>query len=330
MSVPFEYRARQYTALFDLRRSFGSTTKHDFTLGVGINRTQYSTNFPGASPQTVADFEGLYVPVGDTRVGPALTYETYEKRYVRVINFDTLALQEDFRLGHDIVLSAAPAFKALGSSEDVLSLTASAQYTFALRDGIFRFGVVTLTEPTPDRILQAKIQPYAYLVTPSIFGAGRLVLDAIVTDRWRNSLNATDTLGGGDRLRGYPTNFFVGQNWVSYNAEFRSRPIEIFTCQVAAVGFFDAGDATKSWSQFQPYQSVGAGLRFLFPWLDRGVFRADFAIPLERPINTTTNAPIPAFAYFVSFYQAFNPPSNSPVPALPTEQVEDPGEQAPP
>ena len=176
-SVPFEWRAREYTTFYELRRSFGWDTKHDFTLGVGIDQATYRTDFPGASPRTVADFEATAVPVSDTRVGPAIQYETYTKRYLRVIDFDTLALQEDYRLGHDIVLAAAPSFRALGSSLDLLSLTASAQYTFAIRDGLFRFGVITLTEPTPEFIAQAYVEPFAHLVTPTIAGLGRIVVD---------------------------------------------------------------------------------------------------------------------------------------------------------
>lgn len=153
MSVPFQYRERQFVELLNVRRSFGSETKHDLLFGLGINRTEFSTDFPGASPRTVADFEATYVPNSDTRVGPTIQYETYEKRYVRVIDFDTLALQEDYRLGHDIVVKLSPSFRALGASENLLSIGASAQYTFALRDGLFRLGVATLTEPTIDSIL---------------------------------------------------------------------------------------------------------------------------------------------------------------------------------
>ncbi len=324
MSVPFQYRERQFVELLNVRRSFGSETKHDLLFGLGINRTEFSTDFPGASPRTVADFEATYVPNSDTRVGPTIQYETYEKRYVRVIDFDTLALQEDYRLGHDIVVKLSPSFRALGASENLLSIGASAQYTFALRDGLFRLGVATLTEPTIDSIFEAYVQPYAYLVTPSIAGVGRFVFDASATDTWRNSLNVTYSLGGGDRLRGYPTNYFVGQNLVSYNLEFRSRPVEILSCQLAAVGFFDAGDATKSWSTFQPYQSVGVGIRALFPQLDRAVFRADLGVPLERPFNVSTNASVPPVGFFFSFGQALGAPSDAPVPVLPTEQVENP------
>lgn len=126
-------------------------------------------------------------------------------------------------------------------------------------------------------------------------------------------------------MRGYPTNFFLGHDFVSYNLEFRTRPVEILSCQLAAVGFFDAGDAfTPGVSPLQPYQSVGVGLRALFPQLDRGVFRADLGFPIERPINPSTGTPIAPLAFLVSFAQAIGVPSIAPTAVLPTEQVEVP------
>jgi hypothetical protein len=163
-----------------------------------------------------------------------------------------------------------------------------------------------------------------HLVTPTIGSIGRIVLGATLLYRWRNYLNIQEYLGGGDRLRGYPTDFFLGKDFIAYNAEFRSRPIEILSCQLAAVGFFDAGDAFKGWSTLEPFQSVGVGLRALFPQLDRGVFRADLGFPIERPINSATGLPIAPFAFLLSFGQALNVPSVTPTTVLPTEQEETP------
>ena len=322
--VPYEYRAREYKTAYNLRRSFGWETKHDFLVSMGVDAQVYRTDFTGVDPRAAADFTAARVPVSDTRVGPALQYETYTKRYVRVIDFDTLALQEDYRLGHDIALRVAPSFRALGSTRDVLSLGASAQYTFALGDGLFRVGVATLTEPEVHRIADALFEPFAHLVTPTVAGLGRIVVDGILEDRWRNYLNQTTTLGGSDRLRGFPTNYFVGQNVVSYNVEFRSRPVEILSCQLAAVGFFDAGDAFRTFSTLEPFQSLGVGLRALFPQLDRGVFRADIGFPIERPVDASTGVRVAPLAFVVSVGQAIDVPSVAPVPVLPTEQVEVP------
>jgi hypothetical protein len=96
--------------------------------------------------------------------------------------------------------------------------------------------------------------------------------------------------------------------------------VEILSCQIAGVAFFDAGDAFNGPSDFAVYQSVGVGLRALFPWLDRIVFRADIGFPLERPPEGIGLGPIPPFGYFITFAQAFGTPTVSPAPVLPTGQ----------
>jgi hypothetical protein len=319
--VPFEFRARAYVTTLELTRSFGWDTKHDFTFAASVDRRTYRTDFPGADPQAVADFAAAYVPLSDTRVGPSVQYHTYTKRYLRVIDFDTLALQEDYRLGHDIFLRVYPLAKALGSSRNVLGFYGAAQYSVALRDGLFRLGLESITEPDSDRLADASITPFAHLVSPTFAGFGRFVFDASLLYRFRNYLNQTTFLGGDDRLRGYPTNFFIGENVMAYNLELRTRPLEIFTLQLGAVAFYDVGDAwSGDFGNFTPFQSVGFGLRTLFPQLDRIVFRGDIGFPVERVVDPGTGAVIAPYAFIISLGQAFGAPTVGPLPALPTGQ----------
>jgi len=113
--LPFQFRSRIYTTSYEVTRSFGWDLKHDFTLAATLNRAVYEINAPATTDaQTVADFVSQDVPVSDTRVGPSLQYHTYQRRFVRVIDFDTLALQEDYRLGHDIVARVYPSFRGSG------------------------------------------------------------------------------------------------------------------------------------------------------------------------------------------------------------------------
>lgn len=321
-SVPFQYRVRQYVTTYELTRSYGWDIKHDITFAVGIDLQQYRVDSPGSSPLTVADFVATDVPLSDTRVGPSIQYHSYTQRYLRVLDFDTLALQEDHRLGHDVVLRVYPSFRALGATRDVLGFYGAVQYTVGVRDGLFRAAFESRTErefgPT-NRISDAAIQPTAFFVSPTIVGLGRIVLDATLLYRWRNYLNLTTYIGGDDRLRGYPTNFFVGENLVAYNMEFRSRPVEILSCQLGGVVFFDSGDAFRGLDTFTPYQSVGFGLRALFPQLDRIVFRADLGFPIERPLDST-GVPVAPYGFQISFGQALGVPSVSPAPVLPTGQ----------
>ena len=323
--LPFEYHSRQYAAALEVTRSFGWDTNHDFTFAGGTSRSVYQVPTPpaGVSAQTVQDFQSQYVPLSDTRVGPSIAYHTYPMRFVRVIDFDTLALQEDYRLGHDVLLGVFPSFRAVGSTRDVIRLDANAQYTWAVRDGLFRVSVETRTEPEPSRIADASLQPTAHLATPTIAGLGRIVLDGTLLWRWRNTLTQTSLLGGADRLRGFPTNFLIGANVLNYNVELRSRPVEILSMQLAGIAFYDVGDAFTGWSNFVPYQAVGVGIRTLFPWLDRTVFQADIGFPIVRPLDPATGAPIPPYSFILSFGQAFATRNVAPQPVLPTGQGPD-------
>jgi hypothetical protein len=339
-SVLNEWRSREYQATYEVTRSLGWENKHDFTFGAGVYRVAYRADFPGASPQTVADFVAAYVPRGDTRVGPSVQYHAYTKRYLRVLNFETLALQEDFHLGHDVVLRVYPSFHALGG-RDVLGFSFAAQYTASVRDGLARVSLAAVTEHdmnwgSPFDSLRrepadASFSPNAHFVSPTIAGLGRIVVDGMLIYRWRNYLNQLSYLGGESRLRGFPTSFFTGKDALSYNVELRSLPVEVLTCQLAGVGFYDVGHAFDGWSHFEPFQSVGFGLRALFPQLDRLVFRADIGFPVKRPLVPATGMPekggpplpprpIPPFGFLLTFEQAFGVPSVAPPTVLPTGQ----------
>jgi hypothetical protein len=91
------------------------------------------------------------------------------------------------------------------------------------------------------------------------------------------------------------------------------------------VAFYDVGDAYSSASQFQPYESVGVGVRALFPWLDRTVFRADIGFPLNRPIDPSTGALIAPYAFLFSFGQAFTTPTVSPTASAACVRAGSPG-----
>jgi hypothetical protein len=60
-------------------------------------------------------------------------------------------------------------------------------------------------------------------------------------NRYRNYLNRQTFLGGDGRLRGYPSSYFVGKDIIAYNFEFRSRPLEILSCQLGTAAFYDVG-----------------------------------------------------------------------------------------
>jgi hypothetical protein len=314
--VPYEYRARTGSLIPAVTRSFGWALKQDLQAGIEVSRREYELPFDRSlyDPVAVQDFQTRKVPVSDNRAGPFLQYRTYRTDYVRVLNLETLGLQEDFRLGHDFYLRLFPSVRALSSTRNVMAAYAGAQYTWALRDGIVRLGVESTTEFQVGReadsdagLTDGAVRASGRMVTPSL-GFGRIVIDALVHNRFQNYLNRRTYLGGDTRLRGYPTRYFDGKDMVSYNMEFRSRPVEVLSCQIAGTLFYDVGDTFDGFSDMALKTSLGFGVRAMFPQLDRAVLRADVGFPMTPVAGVNRYAP----QILASFYQAFPMPAVSP------------------
>lgn len=300
-SIPFEYKNRRVVAGAAMTRSFGWANKTDLSLGYEYNRRTYRTFArPGQSQIALDEFRKEIVPTSDTRSNPYAQAHVYTTNFHRITDFETLALQEDYRLGHDVYVNVYPVSQAFGSTRDFVGSFASAQYTFPLGDGLTRFGVQTVTEGTADALTDASVQGVVHVVTPRL-GFGRLVLDVSALNRYRNYLNQQSYLGGDTRLRGFPSNYLLGKDFLVGNLEYRSRPLELLSLQLAVAVFYDAGDAASSWRELAPKQAAGFGLRALIPQLNRVVFRGDLGFPLIRPLP----AGVGVASFFLSFEQAF-------------------------
>jgi hypothetical protein len=358
-AVPFAYRAMQFDNQYTLTRSFGWTTKHDFSLGVQVNAQGYPSTLPqldaaypplsvfstggGYDPKIAQAFINANVPLTDNRVGPFLQYHTYSKSYARLLDFDTIGLQEDFRLGHDIYANVYPVVQALGSTRNFVGFDVAAQYTVKMGDGLVRAAVESITEvQTSDRcgpsgsplpgaaslvtgpVCDASIDPALHIVSPTML-VGRFVFDGHFLYRFTNYLNQNEFLGGDTRLRGYPANYFTGHDILDENLEFRTRSIDILTAQLALVAFYDVGAAFNTLTaapgtscrptggsasqNLCPVQGIGTGLRILFPQLDRIVFRTDLGFPVGEGRNLPGVTPV---SFFFSLGQAFTVPQVSP------------------
>jgi outer membrane protein assembly factor BamA len=188
-------------------------------------------------------------------------------------------------------------------------VSAKAGYAIPLGDGLTGASVTTFAEDHEGRITDGAIGASFGAVTPRIFGVGRIAMNTSFNNRYKNYLNARTFIGGEDRLRGYPTAFFFGKDTIFFNIEYRSRAIEILKAQIGGVLFFDAGDAASGFDMLRAKQSVGFGLRTLFPQVNRLVLRVDFAFPLKRGPFPETGSPVPVdpFGFFFAFDQAFSP-----------------------
>lgn len=307
--IPTIYESRSFGASVGVTRSFGWGFKNNFGLTMNASTAAYDTiGLERFDPRAAADYVQRFVPVGETRVYPAFTWATFSNDYLRTLDINTLALQEDYRLGHTFTASVYPVRKALGSTRDFIGLSASAGYGLALGDGLAAASVSTFAEQQEDVLSDASVSAGLTVVTPR-FGLGRLVMNTSFVNRYRNYLRARTTTGGDDRLRGYPSNFFFGKDAVFYNLEFRTTSVEILKAALGAVAFYDAGDAAQGFDMLHAKQSVGFGIRALFPQVNRLVFRADLAFPLKRGPFPETGIPTPVdpVGFFFAFGQAFGP-----------------------
>jgi hypothetical protein len=153
--VPWRWRERTIVEQAKVTRSFGWEIKNDFSLGASLSHASYRVPeapsidhgqacdalVRGLSPlesASVYKFICANLPQGEDRAGPILQWHGYSSDFQRVLDFDTLGLQEDYRTGHDLWLRAYPVLRALGATRDFLGTYAAAAYGVALGDGLLR------------------------------------------------------------------------------------------------------------------------------------------------------------------------------------------------
>ncbi len=305
-AIPYQYHSDRWYSDYQLTRSFGRGDKKDVSLGMEAFRRRYHpTNLSGFDPRAAREFADTQVPVSDTRISPYVQLHLHTSRFMRVHDFNTLGLVEDYNLGYNLIARVYSASRALGSTRTLLGTYLSASYTAALGGGLARVLGTSQVEFAGDGGSDALFEGGARLVSPGL-GVGRLVYDATFADHYRNYLRQRFTLGGNTRLRGYPIDAFLGGDLVAGSLEFRSRGVEVLSAQLGGVLFYDMGDAFDGLSNLRPKQSAGLGVRVLFPQADRIVFRADWGFPLTRGYAT-----FPGAAYF-TFGQAFPMPAVTP------------------
>lgn len=300
-NIPMQFRGRRLITSASVTRSFGWANKEDFALGAELNvRNNSLFGMEAFAPAAVNEFRNRFVRVSDTRVGPYAQLRAYTTNFLRITDFETLALQEDVRLGHEFWLRVYPVSSALGATRSFFGTYAAAQYTVPLKDGFVRAGGESTAEFQSESVPDAALAGNLRVVSPST-KVGRLVYDATVVSRYRNAMNAQTLAGGDERLRGFPSNFFSGKDFLASNLEFRTRPVEILSAQLGAAAFYDIGDAFDGWEKLRPWHAAGVGLRGLFPQLNRVVARADLAYVLTRPLP----AGVGSASFFIAFEQAF-------------------------
>ncbi len=319
--IPFSYPAQRYSGSYELRRSWGTQHKFEIAGGAEATRRAYGTpELPNRDPQAMAQFVERQLPVSDQRVGPFVTLQAYEGRFAQVLDYETLALQEDLRLGYTASVKVYPASTAVGSSRDLLGTRTALRYLWLPAGGVVHVAAATTSEWSTPGHSQVIVEGGARSVTPQL-AFGRLLVDGAFAAAPDNYLNHQFRLGGSARLRGYLPGEFVGKDLLAASLEWRTPPLAVLSTRVGAAAFYDVGDAVDGLSHLHLKRSAGVGLRWLFPQADRIVLRIDWGIPLVDP-RTEARSDSPRGdvfsrwpgSVFATFGQAFSTPA-----ILPTE-----------
>jgi hypothetical protein len=283
--LPWEYRAQNWYWITSVTRSFGLKSKQDISFGLEAERDKYASTAAQAKydPGVVQDFMARQVQHSDTRFGPFARLDAFDNRYVSLHNVETLGLQEDFQVGHRVLLKAYTASQAAQSTRNLLGTVAGLSYTLGFTDGLSTVWALHNWEWAGGASQNdASVQGGVRVVTPSL-GPIRIIYDAGALSRYRDYLHVRYALGGDTRLRGYPSQAFIGSNFAVSNLEVRTKPLQLWTVLVGMSGFYDAGGVWDKWTEIQPRHSLGVGIRGLLPQLQRVVGRLECAFPLDRP-----------------------------------------------
>lgn len=297
-------------------RSYGILYKTN--LSFGLEATRYAAREVDLAPIRAAPSEvpgeltayevslvqryyRRFLPRSTSRISPFFQVQSYKTQFHTDLNAETLALQEDYRLGHVATLRVYPALKDLGSSRNLLGLQTSLSYAIPVGTGYLKASAAQTIELSKLNQTDARLLLALRFNSPRL-SLGRFIYDARLVDTYMNFQNGYQVLGGTGRLRGYQLQAEVGRHAVISNLEFRTRPLQIFSSQIAAVAFYDVGDAFDRVNDLKLQHGVGVGLRFLIPELDRDVFRIDLGMPVPADAQYGDTSVI------ATFQQAFGVP----------------------
>jgi hypothetical protein len=313
--VPYRYRSRVISWQTAVTRSFGFEAKTNLTFGLESLQRRFDASAliaEGYHPDTVHAFERNMLERGSVRIGPFAQLESYRNRYISMVDVETLGLQEDYQLGPRLFLKVYTGTKRALGTRDLVGVSTGLQYSTSLSDSLMRAWATHLTELSPkpeDR--DGLVQTGLRLVSPRL-GIGRFVYDGGLLYHYQNGRNLRYALGGDGRLRGYPTEQFLGKHVIASNLEFRTRSVKFLQILLGLVGFYDVGDAFDSMQTLHPKHSIGIGGRATIPQLQRVVGRLDLSLPLTVPSSQAGERWGPATVYLAIEGQAIPMPAVQP------------------
>ena len=299
------WRNRQVDAAALGTYALGTSARHEFSAGWGVfYRGPDADVAEVVSPELLSAFEENVLPRRELWSFPIAQYRVWTPRYQTYFDLDALGLGEDVALGPDLTLRLTGAHRYTGSQRAFIGLSGRLGFRFKIF-GDDLLEAATRTSARYETIGWRGLKTEANLryVTPPLLFA-RFVFASFMQLRRRDPDNILLSLGGHNALRGYPSELFLGSSLIRFNVEMRTLPLYLWSVPVGMILFWDGGDAFYDFDdpdvrkQFTLKQSVGLGLRWMFPQFNRFVYRLDWGFPLNSA------QPFPGLVHF-GFEQAF-------------------------
>jgi hypothetical protein len=262
----------------------GRELRHIISFGYGLSDRQFDPVAADIDETTRAAFERDFLPTSDLSSFVTLGYALFEADYTTVRNYQTFAFAEDFRLGFKLILDLQLAPTFLGSDTDFVGTLGAIGYSVIVADALMSATLETSGrfELSTDEVVDRTVAGLIHLASP-VWGIGRLHLGGIAIVRYDRRFTAVQTLGGGNGLRGFPTGAFLGESALLAHAEYRTLSIDILSQYFGLVVFFDAGSVFNEGEDPVMLSDFGLGIRWLFPQLQRIVYRLDYGFPTSGP-----------------------------------------------
>ncbi len=311
--IDYIYDYKSLDAQAVVARSFGLKWKTNVSFGYSIFSRKYSLNkdFPVVPEPVEQAFIDYALPVDDQAGSLVASVSFYEATYRRFMNIQTYGLTEDYRFGPRATLEASWSNRVFGFDQEFVKLYLDLGYQWLLGGNILSLGAALSARWQPDHGLKDASSEWInqvaqfqlYNITPELFGIGRLCTRLLYAYSQYSLSRSLFYLGGNNTLRGFASNYLSGPRLLNVNVEFRSLPLVLYTMHFGFVVFYDGGSAYgfTNANDFAYRQSVGFGIRGLFPQFDRGTVRLDVGVPVgagfrsDRIIEWFTLAYLQAF-----------------------------------
>lgn len=275
---------RAVLARAEATRQFGGGVVHRLTAGAAFEGLWVSAHPESGVPLAQhPSFAAHVLPVPRRQLYPFARYLAFTPDFRVFENLDSYGVSEVVRTGPAVSAEVRGGLRAAGSSSDFVLVRGAAGVTGAPWRGITDASVEASARLDDGEVIDRLLSVRLRAATPHVL-AFRLTARLDVGLRGRDSNRTLVTLGGDNGLRGYPSQAFYafGASRMRAGLELRSLPIEWRSVQGGVALFWDTGALfTDLGALATPRQSVGVGIRFLFPQFNKQPYLVNLGVPLD-------------------------------------------------